>query len=383
MIDSILSQFDSPESAVEEIKKIRPQNPVDIGLDLQVLLNALGREEESFSVSCELLEQAPKDSRVLFNHGWHLLKRGQLQKGMLCLEHGRALGTYGHLNINTSRPLWQPKTGRGQRVLLSLEGGFGDELIHVRFGQDLVEKYNCKVVILCNPQIAEFYTNLDWVSAVAQKEAAPGIYHDSWLPGMSAALALGYEFSDISGKSYLKAKPELVKQWGSLLQVSSGKNQKLKVGIRWSGNPKFEHQQLRKFSPDMLTNLRQNPNVQLYSFQRDNDLIDLPSDIVDLGPRLQSWDDTAAALMNMDLVISSCTSVAHMSAGLGKKTWVVVPALPYFVWARPGKNSVWYDSVTLFRQQRYGNWESVAEELKTELAKLTQCSSSQIETDQA
>lgn len=360
----MLETYGSPEKAIETLKKNLSTNPIHSRLDMQVLLNALGREEESFEVSNQLMKIAPEDPRVLFNHGWHWLKRGELQKGLFYLEYGRQLGTYGHKPLPSSQPLWAPETGRGHRVHLVLEGGFGDEMIHLRFGRDLVERHDCKVTVICHPKLADLVARLPWVSAVAQREAALGIYHDSWLPGMSAALALGLEFKDIQGTPYFKAHPPLVKQWGGL--INRGGN-RLKVGIRWSGNPQFEHQQLRLFPPELLIGLREIPGIQLYSFQRDNDLRELPEDIVDLGPHLKSWDDTAAALSQMDLMISSCTSVAHLSAALGRPTWVVVPALPYFVWAIPGRTSPWYDSVRLFRQAVFGSWDNVDRDLRREL----------------
>jgi hypothetical protein len=363
-IEKVILTYGSPDAAVEGLRKETKTKPIDSRLDLQVLLNALGREEESFEISMQLVELAPKDPRILFNHGWHWLKRGQMQKGMALLENGRQLETYGHKPIQSIRSLWSPQTGRGHRVHLVLEGGFGDEMIHFRFARDLVEKYDCKVNVICQPTIASLFARSPYVGCVAVREACLGIYHDSWLPGMSAALALGFEFKDISGKPYMYADQTKTVTWRRRL----GDTGKLKVGIRWAGNPKFEHQQFRLFPPNILFELRQNPNVQLYSFQKDSTLSRLPEGIIDLAPDLNEWDDTAAALMNMDLMISSCTSVAHLSAGLGKPTWVVVPALPYFVWALPGDTSPWYDSVRLFRQGVFGTWTDVAENLKSALS---------------
>lgn len=364
-IQEILAHFESPDQAVRALRNAVQTQPLNARLDLQVLLNALGREEESFAVSNELLQVAPEDPRALFNHGWHQLKRGRLQEGLSFLEYGRPLKTYGNERISSSQPLWTPQTGRGHRVLLVLEGGFGDEMIHVRFGKDLVDLYDCKVVLICHPKLAKLFGHLPWVSAIAQREAALGIYHDSWLPGMSAALALGYEYNDIHGEPYLFSPLSDVKRWRSLLPKNE---RRLKIGVRWSGNPDFEHQQLRVFPSDLLLDLAQNPAVQLYSFQRDHDLVDLDESIVDLGPHLQNWEDTAAALMNMDLVITSCTSVAHLSAALGRPTWVVVPALPYFIWAMPGSTSPWYSSVRLFRQNQAQCWDNVRAELHSEFS---------------
>jgi hypothetical protein len=361
-VEQLLLQHGTPERVIEFLQGMRESNPVNARLDLQVFYNAMGREEESFEMSSQLFELAPQDPRVLFNRGWHLLKRGQLQKGMALLEYGRGLNTYGHAPLQSSRPLWMPGRGDGNRVLLVLEGGFGDEMIHFRFGKDLTEKHGCRVTVICHPALAGVFARQSWVAGIAQREAALGVYHESWLPGMSAALALGYEYKDISPAPYIEADPKKVKDWSSLLRTD-----KLKIGIRWAGSPQFEHQQLRRFPPDLLTQLSRMPELQLYSFQRDDNLVDLPKDIVDLAPHLKTWEDTAAALSHMDLVISSCTSVAHLSAALGKPTWIIVPALPYFTWASPGETSPWYESVTLIRQSRFGNWEDVRTQIQTKV----------------
>ena len=86
-----------------------------------------------------------------------------------------------------------------------------------------------------------------------------------------------------------------------------------------------------------------------------------------LEPKLKNWEDTAAYLKAMDIVITSCTSVAHMSAALGVETWVITPVLPYYLWAVPGNKSAWYNSVTLFRQEKYGDWSAPLDAVKQAL----------------
>ena len=163
---------------------------------------------------------------------------------------------------------------------------------------------------------------------------------------------------------YIFAKSESVEIWKNLL-----KNDKPKIGIRWSGNPKFEHQQFRIFPPELMINLHNEfPHVQWHSLQRDNDLRELPAGINDLQHILISWEDTAACIENLDLVISSCTSIAHLASAMGKPTWVVVPILPYHVWAYGGKHSPWYtENTTVFRQTIFSKWDNTFEELKKEL----------------
>ena len=82
---------------------------------------------------------------------------------------------------------------------------------------------------------------------------------------------------------------------------------------------------------------------------------------------LDTWEDTKYEISRCDLVISSCTSVAHLSAAMGIETWIVVPILPYYLWALPGDTTQHYDSVKLFRQTEYGCWKKPFQDIKQEL----------------
>ena len=109
--------------------------------------------------------------------------------------------------------------------------------------------------------------------------------------------------------------------------------------------------------------------VDLYSLQlSDSSHIDVSKyNITDLEEHLTDWEQTAGAIANLDLVITSCTSIAHLSAAMGKETWVIIPSMPYYVWAVPGSKSAWYDSVNLIRQEEFGNWDKPFTKVKQEL----------------
>ena len=163
-------------------------------------------------------------------------------------------------------------------------------------------------------------------------------------------------YENLSGKPYLKTSP--TKLFGS----KGG----LKVGIRWAGNPQFEHEQHRKFDPTPLIEMHNIPGVMFYSLQRDENIIeDLP--FGDLRNLLTDWESTASVMAGLDLVITSCTSIAHCAAALGVETWVIVPVLPYYTWAVPGNKSAWYDSVTLYRQEAYGDWSATMQRIREDL----------------
>jgi hypothetical protein len=104
-------------------------------------------------------------------------------------------------------------------------------------------------------------------------------------------------------------------------------------------------------------------NAIIYSFHVDEDIQN--SRVVSLKNNIKSWEDTLDYLDQMDLVISSCTSVAHASSAMAKRTVVMVPILNYYPWGRPTRHSKWYsENTTILRQIEYDNWDSPLKELK-------------------
>jgi hypothetical protein len=305
--------------------------------------------------------------RHCFNRGWFLLQQGDYQQGCQLLENGRHLNVYGDQPLKTSAPLYDPDihTLSGKNIILSLEGGLGDEIIHVRFAHSLKRMGARQVIVAASPELLDVFGSMPDVDAVITRDQANTVAHDYWLPGFSAGWVCGHSFDDLYHEPYLIALSSSVKVWNSFI-----KTDKIKVGIRWAGNPKFEHQQFRCFPPEFLTNLAQYPELQIYSFQRDNTLVDLPGNVMDLQHLLISWQDTLAAISQMDLIITSCTSIAHAAAAQGKPTWVVPPVMPYHTWAwnaPHGNTSPYYHNVTLYRQKQAKAWNHTFQQLYQDL----------------
>lgn len=298
-----------------------------------------------------------EDPRAMFNLGWHDMRHGHLNKGFNGMNVGRFINVFGSPAIPGT--IWKDQPLEGKTLLLRSEGGLGDEIINFRFAQEFKDK-GAQVVVSGHPSLLPIFARHGFTCVVSPVADQSGVYYDYWVPAMSAAYVLGHEFNTLSGKPYLTAKP------ASLAK----KPNTIKVGLRWSGNPQFEHEQHRRFDPNLMIGLHKTEGITCFSFQKDHDLQDVPFE--DLSSELKTWEDTASHLMAMDLVITSCTSVAHMAGALGVETWVIVPVLPYYTWAVPGEKSAWYDSVTLFRQTKYGQWDDVFERIQEALQKRVQ-----------
>lgn len=322
-------------------------------LDLALTACINGHPEISENILRSYSDQ--NDVRVVFNLGWHEMRHGNLKKGLQMLDAGRFINVFGLPRIPGE--IWKDQDLTGKTLLFRCENGFGDQIMNFRFAQDFVAK-GARVVVSCAPELMPLFSRHGFICI--DNGATPYVHYDYWVPAMSAAHILGYDTHNFPGSSYLTAKPKSLYTKGSTL----------KVGIRWAGNPKFEHEQHRKFDPQPLIDLHNVPNVTLYSLQRDEDLIDgLP--FADLRDQMKTFEDTASIIASLDLVITSCTSIAHLAAALGKETWIIVPVMPYYAWAAPGEKSVWYNSVRLFRQVKYGNWDLPLSKIKEALQEKT------------
>ncbi len=81
--------------------------------------------------------------------------------------------------------------------------------------------------------------------------------------------------------------------------------------------------------------------------------------IHDLTNNISNFNDTAALIMNLDLIISVDTSVAHLAGALGKPVWVLLPSVPDWRWMLNREDSPWYPTMRLFRQTIHGDWDTV------------------------
>jgi hypothetical protein len=304
-------------------------------------------------LSEEILRNQPQDdTRVLFNLGWHEMRHGNLKKGFEHLNYGRFIDVFGLSAVPGE--IWKDQSLEGKTLLFRCEGGHGDQILNFRFAKRFQEM-GARVLVSCIPQLKELFSRHGFICV--DNEIVFGAYYDYWVPAMSAPYVLGMEFRDLDGSAYISPKnaTKLFSKEGTL-----------KVGIRWSGNPRFEDEQHRRFPPELMINLHDVPNTTFYSLQRDENCIDgLP--FADMREKMKSWDDTANIIAGLDLVISSCTSIAHLAASMGVPTWIATPIMPYYTWSVPGEKSDWYDSVRLFKQTKYGEWTDVFDRIREQL----------------
>jgi ADP-heptose:LPS heptosyltransferase len=166
---------------------------------------------------------------------------------------------------------------------------------------------------------------------------------------------------------YLFAEPEKIEYWRKKITAPD-----FKVGIVWAGSPTHGHDRYRSCPLKYFAPLSQIDGVQLYGLQKGDAAGQMDQQaetiqIVNISKDFADFTDTAAAIENMDLVISVDTSVLHLAAAMGKQVWALLAYSPEWRWMLDRKNSPWYPTMRLFRQKKLKDWQGLFKQVTEEL----------------
>src|SRR5690606_23052101 len=133
----------------------------------------------------------------------------------------------------------------------------------------------------------------------------------------------------------------------------------------------FDHQN-KKVPMDHLKPFLDIPGTTWHSLQVGSDKADIinagvAEQLIDLGPQLGNFADTAHAVDLLDLVITCDTSVAHLAGAMGKPVWVMLKKNPDWRWHSDGERTAWYPTARLYRQDTWGDWSRVVRRIARDL----------------
>ncbi|OGI00823.1 MAG: hypothetical protein A2Y25_05735 [Candidatus Melainabacteria bacterium GWF2_37_15] len=264
------------------------------------------------------------------------------------------------------QPVWTGQPLQGKTLYVYYEQGFGDSINFVRF-LSVLNSMDAKVLFQPQKELIDLFKINDLKAEVIANEPVEFDYH---VPLLSIPGILGVNDKNIgfSGK-YLNADPEKVQFY----KEKYFNNDCFKLGINWQCR-NAKHVDIFRSVPhisDFYPFLRL-PNIKIYSFQKGcgtDQLNTLPDDIkiINLGDDFKDFSDTAAALENIDLLITVDTAVSHLAGALGRSVWALLQTVPDFRWFLEGEATQWYDSMKLFRQSSPNQWEEVINRVYQEL----------------
>jgi tetratricopeptide (TPR) repeat protein len=325
-------------------------------------LDMLGRHEEARADGERSLRLAPDDAGVLYRLAFLELLHGRWREAWPKHERRIELG-YG-LPIGFTPPpypLWGGEPPGDELLVLRCEQGAGDRIQFCGFVPYLAERgYR---VVLWSEKFAELLQAVRGVERVISRPEELGTAPARWLHMMSLPHVLGTTPDTVPQSApYLATDPARVATWQARIGTHG-----FKIGIAWQGNRGYRQDRLRSIPLAAFAPLADIPGVRLISLQKGygseqvaqvpfgDRIEDLGADF-DTGP---AFLDTAAAMMQLDLVISPNTAIAHVAGALGRPLFVALNQVPDWRWLLGRDTSPWYPTARLFRQSLAGDWDGV------------------------
>ena len=256
-------------------------------------------------------------------------------------------------------PRYRGEDPAGLTIVVEDEQGFGDALQGIRHVKALADRGARVVVRTWRAGLASLFASAPGVAEVVRFDATPPC--DAWIPLMSLPGLLGIEPSGDGQGPYLRADPSLVADVRERLMRTPAR---LRVGLSWAGNPMQENNRRRCVPLAALAPLLERDGVAWYSLQRvdgEDEIAGVPAARALHSPPERLEFDTKAALVEaLDLVVSVCTSNAHLAGALGRPLWLMLSHVVDWRWGdRVGTTTAWYPHARVFRQPSRGDWGSV------------------------
>ena len=198
---------------------------------------------------------------------------------------------------------------------------------------------------------------LEWILCWAGGDQLPGF--DFHAPLLSLPrIALTREHTIPSRVPYLFAERRLACHWSDRIGPASNV---LRVGVAWAGNPTHRNDRNRSLPAHLMAGLDSLATVRFFSLQAGaaGDAPGLRPAMIPIARDFQDFADTAAAIENLDLVISVDTAVAHLAGALAKPVWTLLPHPADWRWLDARLDTPWYPTMRLFRQPAARQWEPV------------------------
>ena len=360
-------------------------------MNLGIVCNILDRYTEALSFLVQARQIAPDDPQILLNTGGVLQSRNQIEDAEVCyLEALRLRPDYATALWNLAQvrllkgdypegfrlfearfakrdpvprselnvPYWHGEPLDGLTIIVTTEQAFGDAIQFSRY-VPLLAVLGARVVIFNHLKpLQQLLKSLPGVfSVVSNPGHLPSAEYQ--IPMLSLPHLIRTTINSIPAKiPYLYPSPDKVRAWEEKVLTVKG----MRIGLAWAGrrvpDPRRsatlrDFARLGEIQGISLISLQIGPGAEEAQFPPEE------MTILDITREIEDFEDTAALIEQLDLVISVDTSVAHLAGAMGKRVWLLLPFSPDWRWLLDRTDSPWYPTMQIFRQKAPGEWGDV------------------------
>jgi len=275
-----------------------------------------------------------------------------------------------HQNIFSKRRFDGKENIEGKTLLVHTEQGYGDSIMFAKFVDLIKDKYKCKVILQCRDELTSLFENsFKNIDSFYSRDSDALPEFDYHYP----MLSLPYLFDVKSVEDIPTLNPYLIASKEDDLEIKKQKG-KIDIGICWSASVTGESYDGKVFDVEYFKPIIEHTKFNIYTLQVgvENEELKkakLDDKVIDVTSKLTDFNKTAHLMNQLDLVISSDTSVAHLAGALGVEVIVPLQKIPDWRWENKGDKSYWYPSAKLFRQKSARVWDGVFQSIYAKMNK--------------
>ena len=359
-------QRGDPAAAIPALLQALHLDPghAQAGLNLGTALREVGRLAEAEQILRQIAASPAVGAEARWNLALTLLQQERWAEGWGCYEARRRLSGFALDRLPI--PAWTG--GAVGRLLVYAEQGLGDTLQFHRFlpwlqgrAQAVTLRVQDALLPLLSGQPSSGVALIGRSAPLPEVDAAVPLLS---LAGMLTSPPVG-QAGWPPAPPYLDADPARRAQ----VRARLGRTAPLQIGLCWQGNRSYRLDRQRSLPPEALSALLAPglPGCRWIALQQNEPL----PEGAEAWPGLDAdgaFLDSAALLMELDLLITSDTALAHLAGALGRPVWLLLANVPDWRWGLTGERTLWYPQARLFRQPRPGDWAAVIAEVRGRLA---------------
>lgn len=369
-------EHEESQSLCERALAIDPSN-ADLMLNAAAFLLERGRHDEGMQLLGRIRTMRPDSAHADLLESVWLLKHGSFAEGWDKYEsRAEALGD----SSPYPYPAWSGDTSATGILLIRAEQGLGDQIMFASCIPDAMRRAP-RCIVECDHRLKPIFARSFPDAAIYgyRTTATEAWLNDGRTPASQIAIgSLPRLFRRSRAdfpvhQGYLRADPRKVDDWRRRLSdLGPGP----KVGLSWRGGVPGTRQALRSIPLADWGTVLAVPNVRWVSLQYGSVADEVEATARSAGVSIHHWpdvladqDQVAALIVALDLTLTVQTSVAHMAGALGRKVWVLIPAVPEWRYGAAGETMAWYPSARLWRRSDGEPWENVLARVAHELAR--------------
>ena len=365
----LLHDMDRYEEAIYCYQKalaIEPDHAV-LHVNYAISLHELKRYPEAIEHFQKASEIIPDYPSALYNESITLLLIGQWQEGWKkYTARWQVNALQNNLGSGGNRKnRWDGQSSLvGKTILLHAEQGMGDTIHYVRYVAMVKDLGAEHIILLVHDKLQTLMHSLqgNYQIVISWELSA----HEIHFPLMDLPGVFGTSPSTVPWSGpYLHADPKKITDWDQRLATYP----QARIGIAWAGSTNHPNNRNRSIPLDLMISYLQMPLILLKEHFNEDDhaLIRQEPRLMDVHLDLRDFSDTAGLIMQLDLVITADTAIAHLAGALGKPVWILISHVGDWRWLEDRHDTPWYPSARLFRQASRGDWQEPLKQVQTAL----------------